>query len=382
MKRKYIVFGSPIIKGKEISEVIDTMKSGWLGTGPKVAGFEEMFREYKGSKYAIALNSCTAALHLSMLAIGIKKGDEVIVPSMTFAATANSVIHAGGTPIFADCKKNTMNIDPEEIKNKITVKTRAIIVVHFAGRSCEMQSICDIAKQNNIKIIEDCAHAIETEFNGRKAGTLGDIGCFSFYVTKNIVTGEGGMVITDNKEYADKIRTLSLHGLSKNAWSRFSDDGYKHYNIVAPGYKYNMMDLQASIGIHQFKKINEFSQRRNEIWIQYNDSFKNLPIITPHPDNLENKHAHHLYTLMVDKEICGLSRDEFMQELHVRNIGSGVHYYALHLHQYYSKEFGYKPNDFPNSTWISERTVSIPLSPKLSNSDILYIINCVERILS
>ena len=249
MRKNFLVFGSPMIEEAEIEEVVASLKSGWLGTGPKVHKLEEMFKEYKGSKYAMALNSCTAALHLSMLAIGIKPGDEVIVPTMTFASTASVVIHAGGVLVFADCEKDTMNIDPEDIQRKISPKTKAIIPVHFAGRPCDMDAIMDIAQNYNLKVVEDCAHAIETEYRGKKAGTFGDIGCFSFYVTKNIVTGEGGMAITDNEEYASMIKIMGLHGMSKDAWKRFSDSGYKHYQVLYAGYKYNMMDIQAAIGI-------------------------------------------------------------------------------------------------------------------------------------
>ena len=232
MRKNFLVFGSPLIEQPEIDEVVASMKSGWLGTGPKVHKFEEMFREYKGAKFAIALNSCTVALHLSMVAIDIKTGDEVIVPTMTFAATANAVIHAGGIPVFIDCEEDTMNSNPEDIERKITSKTKAILPVHFAGRSRDMDAIVDIAKKNHLKIVEECAHAIETEYQGKKIGTFGDLGCFSFYVTMNIVTGEGGIVITDNEDYANQVKILGLHGMSKDAWKRFSDKGYKHYQVV------------------------------------------------------------------------------------------------------------------------------------------------------
>ena len=382
MKKKYIVFGSPLIGDEEIIEVVDTLKSGWLGTGPKTGKFEMMFRDYKGSSYSIALNSCTAALHLSLLAIGIKAGDEVIVPSMTFASTANAVMHSGGIPVLADCERDTMNISPEDIEKNITSRTKAIIIVHFAGRSCKMDQIMYIAKRYSLKVIEDCAHAIETEYKGKKSGTFGDIGCFSFYVTKNIVTGEGGMAITNNEEYAKKIRVLTLHGMNRDAWSRFSDKGYKHYSVIIPGFKYNMMDLQAAIGIHQFKRLNVWSQRRNGIWKFYNDAFRDLPVEIPSPDEDGNIHARHLYNLLVDENRCGITRDKFIQNLHELKIGTGVHYIGVHLHPYYIYKFGYRPDDFPNSTWISERTVSIPLSPKLSDPDVSYIIEIVKKVLS
>jgi len=274
MREEYLVFGSPLIEEPEIEEVVDSLRSGWLGTGPKVAKFEEMFKEHSGASHAVAVNSCTAALHLSMLAMGLEPGDEVIVPAMTFAATANAVIHAGCRPVFVDVERGSMNIDPAAIEAALTPRTKAVIPVHFAGRPCDMDAICQIAGDRGIKVIEDCAHAVETEYHGRKAGNFGDLGCFSFYVTKNIVTGEGGMVVTGDRGYADRIKVLALHGLSKDAWSRFSDEGYKHYQVAHCGYKYNMMDLQAAIGIHQLPRAERYLMRRVELWDRYDDSFK------------------------------------------------------------------------------------------------------------
>lgn len=382
MRTDFLVFGSPLIEQPEIEEVVASMKSGWLGTGPKVHKFEEMFKEYKESKYAMAVNSCTAALHLSLLAIGIKPGDEVIVPTMTFTSTASVVIHAGGIPVFADCKKDTMNIDPEDIERKITPKTKAIIPVHFAGRACEMDAIMEIAERHNLRVIEDCAHAIETEYHGKKAGTFGDLGCFSFYVTKNIVTGEGGMAITDNEEYASTIKMMALHGMSKDAWKRFGDSGYKHYQVLYAGYKYNMMDLQAAIGIHQLPRVDHQWNRRQEIWNMYNEAFKDLPVFTPAPVESDTKHAYHLYTLLLDIDNLNITRDEFLDEMTKRKIGVGVHYIALHLHPFYQNAFGYKTGDFPNAEWISERTVSIPLSAKLTDEDVEDVIEAVKSILT
>ena len=382
MREKFLIFGSPVIEQPEIDEVVASLKSGWLGTGPKVHQFEEMFREYKGAQYAMALNSCTACLHLAMLAIGIQPGDEVLVPTMTFAATANAVIHAGGTPVLVDCQRDTMNIDPEDIERKITTKTKAIIPVHFAGRSCDMDAIMDIAKRHNLKVVEDCAHAIETEYHGKKAGTFGEIGCFSFYVTKNIVTGEGGMAITDNEEYADEIKILGLHGMSKDAWKRFSDSGYKHYQVVYPGFKYNMMDLQAAIGIHQLPRVDKYWNRRQEIWNRYNEAFRDLPVFTPAPVEPNTRHAYHLYTLLLDIDHLNITRDQFLDEMTKRKIGVGVHYIALHLHPYYRQTFGYKRGDFPNAEWISDRTVSIPLSAKLTDEDVDNVIEAIRCVLT
>ncbi|UCC41833.1 MAG: DegT/DnrJ/EryC1/StrS family aminotransferase [Candidatus Aminicenantes bacterium] len=378
MREKFLVFGSPLIEQPEIDEVIGSLKSGWIGTGPKVHQFEEMFKKYKGVKYAMALNSCTAALHLSMVAIGIKPGDEVIVPTMTFAATANAVIHAGGKPVFVDCQRDTMNIDPDDIERKISQRTKAIIPVHFGGRPCDMDRIVNIARKHNLKIIEDSAHAIETEYKGKKTGTFGDIGCFSFYVTKNIVTGEGGMAVTDNEDYANQIKILGLHGMSKDAWKRFSDAGYKHYQVVYSGFKYNMMDLQAAIGIHQLPRVEKYWKRRKEIWDRYNNAFDNLPVFVPAAVEQNTKHAFHLYTLLIDIDRLRISRDQFLSEMTKQNIGVGVHYIALHLHPFYQKTYAYKRGDFPNSEWISDRTVSIPLSAKLTDGDVEDVIGAVS----
>jgi len=370
-----------MIEQKEIDEVVSSLKSGWLSTGPKVHRFEKMFKDYKGSKFAIATNSCTSALHLSMKALDIKQGDEVIVPTMTFAATANAVIHAGGRPIFSDCEKKTMNLDPADIEKRITSRTKAIIPVHFAGRSCEMQFITDIARRHNLKLVEDCAHAVETEYHGIKAGTFGDIGCFSFYSTKNIVTGEGGIAITDNETYAERMKIMSLHGMNRDAWKRFGSSGYKHYEIIYAGYKYNMMDIQAAIGIHQLPRIDKYWRQRRKIWHCYNKAFKDLPLFTPSSIESDTRHAYHLYTILLDLDSLKITRNQFLDKMLQRKIGTGVHYIALHLHPYYKKVFGYKTGDFKNAEWISQRTVSLPLSAKLTDEDVDDVIESVTEII-
>jgi dTDP-4-amino-4,6-dideoxygalactose transaminase len=373
-----LVFGAPRIEDAEINEVLDTLHSGWLGTGPKVAKFESLFKEYVGSRHAMAVNSCTAGLHLAMLVSGVGPGDEVITTPMTFCATVNSIIHTGATPVFADCDRYTQLIDPQRIEDAITPRTKAIVPVHLCGRPCDMDAIMDIAKRHNLLVIEDAAHAIEAVYKGRKIGNIGDLSAFSFYVTKNVITGEGGMVTTNNPDFADKTKIYALHGMSRDAWKRFSDEGYKHYQVVAPGFKYNMMDLQAAIGIHQLSRVEQNLVRRNEIWRTYNAEFAGLPIGLPCPDESDTVHARHLYTLMVDEARCGISRDAFMQQLHRMKIGTGVHYIGVHLHQYYRERFGFKPEDFPNATWISDRTVSIPLSPSLNDEDVDDVIAAVR----
>ena len=379
-REKFLVFGAPAIEEAEIQEVVASMKSGWLGTGPKVARFENDFREYKKAEYAVAVNSCTAALHLSILAAGLEPGDEVITTPMTFCATVNAIIHAGATPVLVDVDPVTMNIDPEQLEAKITPKTRAILPVHFAGRACNMDYICEITQHYNLKLIEDCAHAIETEYKGRKAGTFGDFGCFSFYVTKNIITGEGGMVLSRREEDAARIKMLALHGMSKDAWKRFGDEGYKHYYVMECGFKYNMMDLQAAIGIHQLQRVEPYWQRREEIWQHYNQVFANLPIGLPAPPEPETRHGYHLYTILIDEEKAGINRDAFLNTMTAHNIGIGVHYLSIPEHPYYQQRFGWKPDDYPNAMRIGRQTVSLPLSAKLTVEDVEDVIMAVKNI--
>ena len=381
--KDFIVFGEPQIETAEIQEVIATMKSHWLGTGPKVAQFESDFADYRNinkTKVA-ALNSGTAALHLALLASGVGKGDEVIVPAMTFCATINAVIHAGATPVLADVDPISMNLSPADVERHISPRTRAILPVHFAGRPCDMDALMDIARQYDLKVIEDCAHAIETEYKGQKVGTFGDFGCFSFYVTKNLTTGEGGMLIAKRDEDIARVKMLALHGMSKDAWHRFGDDGYKHYQVIGAGFKYNMMDLQAAIGIHQLKRIDVNLIKRNNIWNTYQTAFLNLPITLPNNGDNTIKHAHHLYTILIDKKKAGLSRDEFLTQMTKLGIGVGVHYTSIAEHPYYKKNFGFKTNDYPVSKRIGEQTVSIPLSSTLTNNQLNRIIQAVQKIL-
>lgn len=381
-REEYLIFGSPLIEEPEIQEVVDTFRSGWLGTGPKVARFEDIFKEYTGAKYAMALNSCTAGLHLAMVVTGIRSGDEVITTPLTFASTANAIIHTGATPVFVDVEKETMNIDPEKIEEAITPRTRAIIPVHFAGRPCNMDVIMDIARQHDLIVIEDAAHCIEGWYKGKKIGNIGDMSCFSFYVTKNIVTGEGGMVTTNKEVWADKIKMYGLHGLSKDAWRRYSDEGFIHYQVIFPGFKYNMMDIQASLGIHQMKRIDKYLKRRKEIWEKYNSAFSNLPVSCPAPPEHNTVHARHLYSLLIDIDKIKKTRDDIQQELHELNIGTGIHFISLHLHDYYRKTYDFKPDDFPNARFISDRTISLPLSPKLTDRDVRDVVDAVKNVVT
>lgn len=379
MRDKFLVFGAPKIEQPEIDEVVASLQSGWLGTGPKVARFEQAFSAYKGATHAAALNSCTSALHLSILAAGIGQDDEVITTPMTFCATVNAIIHAGATPVLADVKPDTMNIDPEDIERKITSRTRAILPVHFAGRPCDMDAILDIATRHNLVVIEDCAHAIETEYRGRKSGTFGDFGCFSFYVTKNIVTGEGGMVLAKKEKDIARIKVFGLHGMSKDAWKRFSDEGYKHYQVVELGFKYNMMDLQAAIGIHQLERIEQYWHRREEIWRRYNDAFANFPITLPSEIEPGTRHAYHLYTILIDESRAAITRDAFLNGMTAKNIGVGVHYMSIPEHPYYRRTFGWNPENCPHAMRIGRQTVSLPISAKLTDDDVEEVIEAVRK---
>lgn len=378
---KYIVFGSPHVGEEEIEEMVKTLRSGWLGTGPKTAEFERMVSELTGAKYAMAVNSCTAALHLSLIVAGVGPGDEVITTPLTFCATANSIIHCGAKPVFVDVDLKTMNIDVNKIEAAITEKTKAIVPVHLYGRPVEMDKVMEIAKKHNLVVVEDAAHSIDAEYKGKKIGNIGDLTCFSFYVTKNITTGEGGMVLTNNKEYADKIKILALHGMSKDAWKRFSDDGYKHYEVIYPGFKYNMMDIQASLGIHQIKRLVQYDAHRKMIWDYYNKEFKDLPIELPNYEGKEMKHVMHLYTILVDEKKSGITRDKFINEMHQRGIGTGVHYNPVHLNKYYKDTYGYKQGDFPNAEYIGARTVSLPLSAKLNMEEVERVVKAVREII-
>lgn len=382
MRKTFLVFGSPDIHEDEIKEVVACLRSGWISTGSRVAQFEEMFKNYIGSRYALALNSCTAGLHLSMLVAGLKPGDEVITTPMTFAATANAILHAGAQPVFVDIDRRTMNIDPELIAAKLSPKTKAILPVHLCGRPCNMDRIMELARQNNLLVIEDAAHAIEAVYKSKKIGTIGDMTVFSFYVTKNLVTGEGGMVTTDREDYAEKIQTYGLHGMSKGAWRRFSDEGFKHYKIIYPGFKYNMMDMQAALGIHQLNRLDAALARREEIWKRYDEAFKNLPVDTPAPPENNTRHARHLYTILVKLEDLKADRDTIQQALFEEQIGTGIHYISLHLHQYYRERYRFKADDFPNAQFVSERTISLPLSTKLTDDDVQDVIDAVTRVLA
>ncbi|HBG51420.1 MAG TPA: UDP-4-amino-4,6-dideoxy-N-acetyl-beta-L-altrosamine transaminase [Gammaproteobacteria bacterium] len=378
MRERFLTFGAPLIGEAEIDEVVDSLRSGWLGTGPKVARFERDFAAYKGVEQAVAVNSCTAALHLSLLAAGLAPGDEVITTPLTFCATVNAILHAGATPVLADVDPVTFNLDPAAVAARITPRTRAVLPVHFAGRPCDMGALMALAEHHDLRVIEDCAHAIESRYDGRPVGTIGDFGCFSFYVTKNVVTGEGGMILTRRTEDAARLKTLALHGMSHDAWRRFSDSGYRHYQVVECGFKYNMMDLQAAIGLHQLARVEASWQRRRAIWARYQAAFADLPVIRPAEPDPQTRHAQHLYTLLIDEARCGRTRDNFLDDMTAQRVGVGVHYLSLPEHPYYQNRLGWRPEDTPEAMRIGRQTVSLPLSPALTDADVDDVIQAVR----
>ena len=381
-RERFLVFGAPLIGEAEIDEVVASLRSGWLGTGPKVARFETDFAAYTGAAYTAAVGSCTAALHLSLLALELEPGAEVITSALTFCATVNAIIHAGATPVLADIDPATMNLDPAAVAAAITPRTRAVLPVHFAGRPCDMDALGEVCRRHGLALVEDCAHAIETTYRGRHAGTFGDFGCFSFYVTKNVVTGEGGMVVARDEAHVARIKRLALHGMTADAWKRFSDEGYRHYLVREAGFKYNMMDLQAALGLHQLARVGESWRRREAVWRRYQEELADLPLRLPAEPEPETRHGYHLYTVLVDEERAGLSRDDVLEAMTRENIGVGVHYLAIPEHPYYQEAYGWRPEQWPQATSIGRRTISLPLSAKLADADVDDVVAALRKITS
>ncbi|WP_127579922.1 DegT/DnrJ/EryC1/StrS family aminotransferase [Paenibacillus koleovorans] len=371
-----IPYALPYIDDQEIAELISTLKSNWLSRGPKTAEFESKFADYVDSEYAVGLNSCTAGLHLAQLALGIGPGDEVITTPYTFVATANTILHTGAKPVFCDIDPITMNIDHTKLEKHITANTKAIIPVHFAGLPCEMDTIMDMAKSNNFKVIEDAAHAVYTRYKKEPIGCIGDMTCFSFYTTKNLATGEGGMVTTKDEELADRLRVMSLHGMDRNAWNRYTEKGSWFYEVIYPGYKYNMTDIQAALGLVQLTKLEEMQSLRNKYSEMYQKAFSNQELITTPFDSSEHTHAWHLYVLRIDFEKLFITRSEFIEILKDKGIGTSVHFIPVPKHPYY-KKLGYSIEDYPNASKAYEEAVSIPLYPSLSEEQVNYIIEMI-----
>lgn len=374
-------FHMPDLGEEEINAVVEVIQSGWLTTGAKAKQFENEFAAMVGARHAIAVNSCTAALHLALEATGVREGDEVIVPTMTFAATAEVVTYLKAKPVLVDCAQDTLNIVPELIEQALSPRTKAIVPVHFAGHPCEMDKILAIARAHNLRVIEDAAHALPARYRGKMVGGISDVTCFSFYATKNITTGEGGMVTTDDPDVAARIRTMSLHGLSRDAWNRYAAEGSWYYEILYPGFKYNLTDIAAAMGLAQLQKCERFWKARDHLATLYEEGFRDVPELicpraVPHV-----QHAWHLYVIQLDLHRLRIGRNEFIQRLQQERIGCSVHFIPLHLHPYYRDAFGHRPADFPTANRVFERIVSLPLYPKMTEHDVERVITVVKTII-
>ena len=376
----FLPFHVPDIGEEEIAAVADTLRSGWLTTGPRVKKFEEAFAAFVDARHAVAVNSCTAALHLALEAIHLQPGDEVIVPTVTFAATGEVVTYFGARPVLVDCERDSLNVDLKCIESAITPRTKAIIPVHFAGRVCAMDEIVALANAHGLKVIEDAAHSLPSRLGEQHAGTFGDIGCFSFYATKTLTTGEGGMLVTDDAEYADRARIMSLHGISKDAWKRYTAAGSWYYEISAPGYKYNMTDTAAALGLVQLRRCEELTEIRRRYAAIYDAAFGEVPEVAPLADASMPGHAWHLYVIRLDLDRLTISREEFINLLREMNIGTSVHFIPLHLHPYYREKYGYQPSDCPVASASYERIISLPLYSRMKPQDVEYVADCVAAI--
>ena len=377
---KDIPFHKPHITEEEIAGVVEALKSGWLTMGPKTLKFEEEFSGFLGSKHSISLSSCTAALHLALKVIGLDRGDEVIVPTTTFTSTAEVVCYFGAKPVLVDVERDTHNIDVSCLERAITDRTRAIIPVHFAGQPCDMDEIMAIAGQRQLHVIEDAAHAVPAKYNGRYIGTIGDMTCFSFYATKTLTTGEGGMITTANDGWAERLRSIRQHGISKDAWKRYSKEGSWYYEVLEAGYKYNMTDIQASLGLAQLKKQQWMLDERNRIACKYTEAFKGSALIDVPRVKTGRSSAWHLYIVKLDLEALRINRADFIEELKAAGVGASVHFIPLHRHPFYRDTFGYSEKHFPEAEWVYERSVSLPVYPGMTDSDVGRVIDAVSGI--
>lgn len=381
-RNTFLPYAIPLIDENDINEVVDTLKSGWVAKGPRTMEFEKRFAEYVGSKYAIAMNSATAALHIALIAAGIKAGDEVITTSMTFAATVNTIVHVGAIPVFVDIDPETGCIDANKIEEKITEKTKAIVPVHYTGHACDMDKIRAIADKYNLFVSEDAAHAIETYYKGNLIGQKGDCASFSFYATKNICTGEGGMLTTNRDDIAEKARVMSLHGMSKAAWNRYGKGGSWRYDIEYPGFKYNMFDIQAALAKTQMDKLDFMQARRKEIVKAYNEAFNRLDGVKIPIEREYTTHSWHLYILRLELDKLTIDRDKFIELMGEANIGTSVHFIPVHLMSFYRNNYGCKEGDLPLTEKYFDSIVSLPLYPKMTDRDVKDVIDVVTSIIN
>ncbi len=377
---EFLPYCRPYFDDGEIDAVTNVLKSGWWTKGSVTRDFEKIFADYVGAKYAIAVNSCTAAMHIALVAHGIGEGDEVISTPMTFCSTINTIVHTGAKPVLVDIDSRTGLIDADKIESAITEKTKAIVPVHYAGQSCDMDKINSIAKRYGLFVLEDCAHALATEYKGKKIGGHSNTCAYSFYVTKNIATAEGGMLTTDDKDLYEKASVLSLHGMSKNAWSRYGSKGDWRYEVAEPGFKYNLTDIAAALGIEQMKKLDEMQLIRKEYAKLYNEAFDKIDGISYLADNGYGVTSDHLYVIKIDNDKFSISRDEFIELLKEYNIGTSVHFIPICKHPFYIEKYGYKEGDFPETEKMFEQIISLPLYPSMSREDVMYVIEAVCEI--
>lgn len=383
MRKEFLPFSIPTIGEEEIAEVVDSLRSGWITTGPKVKIFEDAFKSYVDAPFAVPLSSATAGLQLAMMALGIGPGDEVVTTPMTFAATVNMIVRVGATPVLADIEPGTLNMDVAAAREKITERTKAIVPVHFAGLPCDMDAIFALAREFNLRVLEDAAHAVGTEYRGKRIGSLDSVSVFSFHPIKNITTGEGGMVCTRDEKLAEEVSLLKFHGMSREAWKRYSAQGTPNYDIVLPGFKCNMMDIQAALGIHQLAKLDRFIEQRSGIAALYNEAFSSVEeIIIPSAAAYDHRHAWHLYTPLVRIEELTIDRDGFMAELKKENIGTGLHFKAVHHHPWYRENLPVPAGSLPNADYASDRILSLPLFPKMTMEDAADVVEAVKKVLA
>ncbi|MDA8090745.1 MAG: DegT/DnrJ/EryC1/StrS family aminotransferase [Nitrospiraceae bacterium] len=375
-----IPFHKPYITDEEISGVVHSIRSGWLTMGPKTIEFEDRFAENVESAHAVSMNSCTACLHLALKAIGLREGDEVIVPSMTFTATSEVIAYFNAKPVFVDIETGTGNMDASKIESRITGRTRAIIPVHYAGQPCDMEEILAIAKKRGIYVIEDAAHSLPAYYRHRKIGSIGDITCFSFYATKTLCTGEGGMAVTNNEQWADTMRVLRLHGISSDAWKRYSKNGKWNYEVVDAGFKYNMTDIQAAMGLAQLGKLEWMWEARQDIAKKYNEAFSRMEEVIPPEVKPDRQSAWHLYPLKLKLEALNIGRDQFIDELSSRGIGASVHFIPLYRHPFYKNRYGCMMHEYPASEWVFGRVLSLPIFPGMMEEDVSGVIEVVEHL--
>ncbi len=378
----FLPFALPHITQAEIDEVVDTLRSGWLTTGPKTKRFEREFGARVGAPHALAVNSATAAMHLALDAIGLQPGDEVIVPVYTFTATAEVVVYFRARPVFVDVDPDTCNLDSAQLEKHITPRTRAIMVVHIAGLPAEMEAILSIAKAYNLPVIEDAAHAFPAKYRGRMIGTISDLTAFSFYATKTLSTGEGGMLTTANPDYAERVALMALHGISRDAWKRYSAEGSWYYEVLQPGYKYNMTDIAAAIGLHQLARSDWLLERRRAVAQRYTEVFSQFLAVETPPNPAHIEHAWHLYIVRLRLDRLTITRDAFIQALTQANIGSSVHFIPLHLHPFYRNMYQLMPGDFPVALQAYQRSISLPIYPGMTDVDVEDVISTVERIVA